>query len=129
MHFPYLMPGEQVVDVFYKVWLETPDRVDKLFTKFLIYNDRGILVFTNIRIIFQGAKYFFPMQILSNVSRHRMPGKVGTGEGYVRIDSLNPHGQLQTLFFAGGGMWVWSVARRSDELFRKVIAWKQRFGF
>lgn len=127
MNSPYLTPGEQVVDVFNHAWLETPDRVDKVFTKLMVFSDRGTMVFTNKRIIFHGRRYFLSIEMITYVGRHKIWFKIGTGKGYVRIDALNRFGQIQTFFFAGGGAFVWNIARRSNELYQKIIAWKEKF--
>lgn len=125
MNTSYLFPEERVIDTFHKVWFETPDRVDKVFTKAVIYLDSGWMVFTNMRIVYHGRKFLFPIERIVFVGRHKIPGKIGMGMGYVRVDALDPSNHIQTHFFAGGGAWVWTVARRSDELYRKIVTWNE----
>jgi hypothetical protein len=123
MHLPFLLPGEMVLDTFPKVWLETPDRINRVFSKAMIYTDSGSMLFTSFRIIYQGTKFFFPMEKITFVGRHKVPGKIGMGQGYVRLDTPDPAGMIQTIFFLGGGSFVWTVGRRSDELYGKIVSW------
>jgi hypothetical protein len=124
----YLFPEEQVLDTFQKVWFETPDRVDKVFSKAMIYLDSGLMVFTNMRIIFQGKKFLFPIDRITFIGRHDVPGRFGMGEGYIRVDALDPTSRIQTYFFLGGGYWIWTVKRRSNELLGRMIAWNENVG-
>ena len=125
MNLPYLFPEERVLDIFHRVWFETPDRVNKVFSKAMIYADTGGLVFTNMRLVYQGRKFFFPIERITLVGRHKIPGKIGMGMGYVRVDALDPSNYIQTYFFTGGGNFVWTVARRSDELYGKIVTWNE----
>lgn len=125
MNPPYLFPEERVLDIFHKAWFESPDRVNKFFSKAVLFIDTGSLIFTNMRLIYQGKKFFFPIEKITFIGRHKIPGKFGMGQGYVRVDAVDPANYIHSYFFAGGGTWVWTVARRSDELFGKIIAWNE----
>jgi hypothetical protein len=128
MNTSYLFPEERVIDTFQKVWLETSDRIDKAFSKSLIYLDSGWMLFTNMRIIYQGKKFLFPIDRIAFIGRHRLRGKFGMGEGYIRVDALDPSNQMQTYFFLGGGVWIWTIKRRTNELLGRMMAWNENVG-
>ncbi len=124
----YLFPEEQVIDTFQRVWFETSDRVDNVFGKALIYLDSGWMVFTNMRIIYHGKKFLFPIDKIMFVGRHDVPGRFGMGEGYIRVDALDPSNRIQTYFFLGGGYWIWTVKKRTNNLFGRIIWWNENIG-
>ena len=124
----YLFPEERVLDTYHKVWFESAERIDRLLTRGAIYSDSGWMVFTNMRIIYHGRKFLFPIDKIVFLGRHPVPGKIGIGEGYIRVDAFSPTNRVETYFFMGGGVWIWTIKRRSNELFGRMIAWNENVG-
>lgn len=118
-----LEAGEQVLHEIYKVWYETHERTEKTF-KGKPYADKGVLKLTNTSLIFEGKKVQLRMKKVTSISRKKTALKVGSGEGYVKIDYTDKGGKKST-YLLGGAVAVWSRKKSTDNLYNTLLHWLQ----
>jgi hypothetical protein len=111
------MDGEYVTNV----WYETPERVDKSFTRLKVYSDVGNLVLRLNEIDYFGKKTNFTIKNIQNISLYK-PKKIATkGVPYIKIDYKDVQDNIKSAFFINGAFSIFTAKKRTNQLYQILL--------
>jgi len=104
-----------------KVWYETPERVDKSFTRLVVYSDKGKFVLRLNEIIFIGNKTNFTIKKIQNISLYE-PKKFATkGIPYIKIDYNDEQDNAKSAYFIHGAFSIFTAKEKTNQLYQKLL--------
>jgi hypothetical protein len=98
-----------------KIWYETADRVNRAFTRLLVFSDRGKFHLYPDRIIYSGRKLKIEMNNIQMISLHN-PGFATKWVPYIRIDHIDNSGVLRIDFFMRGAWTIFTASKETKRL-------------
>ncbi len=102
------------------VWFEKSDRVDKAFTRLMVYSERGNLILRPQEIVYFGKKINFVMNPLKEISLYEPKHFATKGVPYIKIDYIDPQNKQQTAYFIKGAITTFKAKKETEKLYQKL---------